>query len=371
MNRIAAAQAATTALNDINADQSRPIDPFEAIESLGLALQFQPLQDLLGVVLPGQPAGVMINSARPASLQRYTAAHEIGHWYLDQDVLAVDTETTVTGHPHDARELNAQTFAAHFLMPLSLVHLTARRYGLRRGAEADPAVVYQMARDMHVSYQAAAYQLVNCHFITTSNRHALLKVRPATIKRSLAAGFALSDRRGDVWTVEDARGAVDLEVFSGDNIVVKLTETPSTGYRWMQEHGEAGSVHELRPAPPPFPRHDPFAVDRTAVADVIALPEPETSTDVLVPLGDEPAPQRSSSGSVRVGNRVTRVVRYAANAPGHDQIELRHVRPLSSQPPIDAIDLHAVVRGAPAVEFRHRLLTAFAREEAEHHERRG
>ena len=371
MSRLAAAQAAGDALNELGVDQSRPIDPFDAIERLGLVLSFKPLDNLLGVVVPGDPGGVLINSARPASLQRYTAAHEIGHWYLDQDVLAVDTETTVAGHPHDARELNTQTFAAHFLMPLSLVHLTARRYGLRRGAEADSAVVYQMARDMHVSYQAAAYQLVNCHFITASNRDALLKVRPATIKRSLAAGFALSDARGDVWTVEDARGAVDLEVFSGDNIVVKLTETPSTGYRWVQEHGETGSVHELRPAPPPFPQHDPFAVDRTPMADVIALPERDTSTEVLVPLGDEPAPQRSSSGPVRIGNRVTRVVRYAANAPGHDHIELRHVRPFSSKPPIDAIDLRAVVRCAPVVEFRHRLLAAFAREEAEHHERRG
>src|SRR5690242_12676849 len=113
MSRIAAVQGAARALNDLHYDQSRPIDPFDAIHALGLELQFRPMKDMLGAILPGAPAGVLINSERPASVQRYTAAHEIAHWYLHQDALAIDLSQQINGTPDDVREQNAQLFASH------------------------------------------------------------------------------------------------------------------------------------------------------------------------------------------------------------------------------------------------------------------
>ena len=135
MTRLSAAQAAGDALNELRLDQSEPIDPFAAIEDAGLELRFRPLEGLLGAVLPGNPGGVLINSARPASLQRYTAAHELGHWYMDQDVLSLDNDDTILGRPHqETREIDAQVFAAHFLMPLELLLPVARRYGMKKGS---------------------------------------------------------------------------------------------------------------------------------------------------------------------------------------------------------------------------------------------
>ena len=104
MSRIAAAQAASDALNELGVDQTSPIDPFRAIEEAGLVLSFKPLRDLLGAILPGEVSGVLINSARPASLQRYTAAHELGHWFLHQDVLRLDTDEMVAGRDRRYRK---------------------------------------------------------------------------------------------------------------------------------------------------------------------------------------------------------------------------------------------------------------------------
>ena len=69
MDNLVAAQAAARALNELGINQTHPIDPFEAIDTLGLELQFRPLRDLLGAIIPGQRPGVLINSARPASVR--------------------------------------------------------------------------------------------------------------------------------------------------------------------------------------------------------------------------------------------------------------------------------------------------------------
>jgi len=373
MSRLAAVQAAGDALNELGVDQREPIDPFAAIERLGLVLSFKPLDDLLGVILPGDPGGVLINSARPAPLQRYTAAHELGHWYLDQDALRLDTEATVVGKQNDNRELDAQTFAAHFLMPLELIYMTAHRYGLRRGVDAEPADVYQVARDMHVSYEAAVRQLTNSKLITVANRSALLRVRPASIKRALADGLALPDPRGDVWLVDEPEDAIALEVSVGDAIVVRLEECPSTGYRWTDEsRDEVGSVHQLRPAPAPFSGDTAFGNAKDAtVADIIPLRTADESSDVLTLLGDTGEDRRPDSGVVLVGSRTTRLVKYGASAPGLEHIHLRHVRPFAPEAALAAINVAAVVRGAPEIEHRRRFLETFAREEAEFGERRG
>ncbi|NSX35172.1 ImmA/IrrE family metallo-endopeptidase [Pseudarthrobacter oxydans] len=369
MSQLKAVQAATTALNELGIDQSEPVDPFEAIEDAGLLLRFQPLKDLLGAVLPGDPGGVLINSARPASLQRYTAAHELGHWYMDQDVLSLDTDEAVFGHPHgEARELDAQVFAAHFLMPLELLYTVARRYGIRRGQAADAEQVYQAARDMHVSYEATVRQLMNTRLISPSNGNQLLKTQPAAIKQRLTGGLRLPNARGDVWIVEHPEDQAEVEAFVGDAILLRLTEYPATGYRWYAEETlTEATIHPFRPAPPPFNGGQAFtdAAPAPGGGEVVPFPAMAEASDVVSLLQDRLVQEPYQAGATAVGGAVTRLVAYTADAPGDEAIQLNHVRPVRPNAPVSRIRVTTHVRGVPEVEFRRRLIAAFARGEAE------
>jgi Zn-dependent peptidase ImmA (M78 family) len=362
--RLAAVQAANNALNQLRLDQSAPIDPFEAIEAAGLELRFRPLKDLLGAVLPGKPGGVLINSDRPAALQRYTAAHELGHWYMDQDVLSIDTDDAVLGqHHHESRERNAQIFAAHFLMPLELLYSTARRYGIKSRTLVSPEQVYQAARDMHVSYEAAVRQLTNTKHLSASNSAILLKTRPAIIKQGLTDGLKLPNARGDVWIVEHPQDHAEVKVFVGDAIVLRLTERPATGYRWCAEERSA-TIHPIRPAPQPFSGGTAFA-DLTPGpgGEIISFPQTDISSEVVTLLLDRVVGESYEAGVTRVGGTVTRLVAYTADSVGEDAIHLNQIRPVRPGAPVDSLRVSTVVRGVPEVEFRKRLLAAFMRDE--------
>lgn len=366
MTRLIAVQAASNALNELGIDQSSPVDPFEAIEDLGLVLAFKPLKDLLGVILPGSPAGVMINSARPATLQRYTAAHELGHWYLHRDSLSLDTQDAVLGnHYNAARELDAQVFAAHFLMPLELLHPTIRRYDIKSGIEAQPDQVYQVARDMHVSYEATVRHLVGTRIITDSNGVRLLKSRPAMIKQRLTGGLQLPDARGDIWILEPRGEQAEIEAFIGDAIMLKLVERPSTGYRWCADSRlQDATVHQL-PEPPFFAGARAFSDDLAHGGELIPFPISAVSSEVISLLGDTVLREPYQKGKTAVGSAVTRVVTYAAEAPGRESIQLSETRPTQAAAPVSHLHISAIVRGKPEFELRQRLLMNFAAEEAD------
>lgn len=364
MARIAAVQGAARALNDLHYDQSRPIDPFDAIYALGLELQFRPMKDLLGAILPGSPAGVLINSERPASVQRYTAAHEIAHWYLHQDALAMDLTQQINGNPDDVREQSAQLFASHFLMPLELFYATAARNGVSKRAKVSPLAAYGLARDMHVSYAAAVHQLSNLHFISGPARKELLQVPPAQLKRLLTDGRRPVNSRGDVWPVDRDSTESALEVFVGDEIVVTLSENPSTGYRWLDtQHAQTAGVRALRLAPAPFDGPGENAAWPPDGNNVIVLPSP--SRPVLELVADSASPTAPASDELpMVGGRISRHLGYSANEPGDGTVQLNYVRPFAPQDPVDTVHVHATVRPMPEQELRDRLIRDFLEHEA-------
>lgn len=360
--RLAAVQAAARAHNDLSIDPSLPVEPFDSIEALGLELQFRPMRNLLGAIVPGNPAGVLINTERPASVQRYTAAHEIGHWYLDQATFALDTEEQIEGHPHEAREQNAQLFASHFLMPLDLVYVTAAKHGLRKGGLASPLAVYEMARDMHVSYTAAVHHLANTRFISANNRDQLLKTRPAQLKRLLTDGRAPTDPRGDIWTV--GGGATDIEVFVGDEVIIALQENPSTGYRWL-DHDQLHAVE-----PRALPRR---SGTRSASPDnvgheqgeLIPLGTTSDPTHVLARVADRSTSAAAASGhEPLVGGPTIRRLGYSAQEAGQESVSLTYARPFEPDHPLDHVTIQVTARALPEQELRSRRIQEFLQEEA-------
>lgn len=367
MDNLVAAQSAARALNEMGIDQSRPIDPFDAIDKLGLELQFHPLQDLLGAIIPGQRPGVLINSARPASVQRYTAAHEIGHWYLDQDQLAIDTEEEIEGAPRQQRERRAQIFASHFLMPLELLHTTAARYGVFKGSAVTPLQAYQIARDMHVSYRAIVFQLGNSNFLSKTARDELLRVRPAKLKVALTHGRRPANTRGDVWTLEQSQSSLPLEVFVGDEVVLGLPERPSTGYRWIEANNWSRPA-AVRRAPAAFQGGNAFSPGSVGTDNVVALRQADTIEPILTKVADDVEFLTAFDPEVRAGAATVRRIAFTATRPGSSLLDIDYRRPFSAAEPVDRVHVDARVRALPEVEERQRRLRQFALDEQQHDE---
>ena len=70
------------------------IDVFAVFQMIGLPVLIRPLKGLLGAYISDPHHGVLITTERPMSIQRWTAAHELGHYILkhkpsldDEDVL--------------------------------------------------------------------------------------------------------------------------------------------------------------------------------------------------------------------------------------------------------------------------------------------
>jgi Zn-dependent peptidase ImmA (M78 family) len=244
-----AVQEADSLLRDLDVNQEAPIDVFQIIDRLGLWLVFNPLKTLLGATVPKGDGGIMLTTERGAAVQRFTAAHEIGHWILDYGQAAFDSEQDIY-HPSGDREVLAQVFASQLLMPPPLMYAACAQHGIDSTKAPTPTAVYLVARDIGASYEAVARQLANLEIIGNTSRDELLKKQPATIKSELCRGHRPTGAV-DVWPLEgvESRGTT-LTVTEGDEVVVLLPENRTTGHRWLTDSELARRALRVRAKPP-------------------------------------------------------------------------------------------------------------------------
>jgi len=134
-----------------------PVDPIALAEDLGIRVQQVPLRaDESGnIVLTRDSTPVIsLNGADSRNRQRFTCAHEIGHYInragQDQESF-VDFRDTLAGLGHDPREIFANQFAAALLMPADEV---------RRRKDSGISTE-EMARTFVTSPQAMTLRLKN------------------------------------------------------------------------------------------------------------------------------------------------------------------------------------------------------------------
>ncbi|MGA6219422.1 ImmA/IrrE family metallo-endopeptidase [Streptomyces umbrinus] len=391
-----ALQAAASLLDELHVDQEKPVDVFQVIEQLGLWLVFQPLDALLGAVLPKGSGGILITTERQPTIQRYTAAHEIGHWELDHNQLAFDTDHDVHSPSANERERLAQWFASYFLMPPPLVHAVASRHGIRRRVDVSPAQAYLAARDMRVSYEAALRQMNNLQVITERQRNTLLQTQPLRAKQDLAYGHRPETGTADVWTLDLHTPHQQVDVLIDDEIVITLPENRSTGYRWLDDNlNDQRAARRARPAPPPllaesgtrtpaesqpvptatrqptdgtvaggslqvvFDAYEPGwapVTSRNAQAVRRHLATADHSGDNLLELAVGDAPVPSIAGAGATGRRW---MALKAQVEGTSTFQLHYAAPFEPRtPPAATFTVEATVQPAPHVRYRRHLLRA-------------
>lgn len=240
----------------ISAEGGR-VDVFGILVSLGVPLIFKPLDGLLGVFMPHPSPGVLITTKRPLSVQRFTGAHELGHFRLEHRP-SLDDETILRRMPfqegadYETQELEADAFAAEFLTPRWLFAEHFRRQGWTADDMGDPRIVYQLSLRIGASYQATCWALQRHRVIGRALRERLLSMRPKVIKREFLNGYEPSDWWGDIWAITECDQGAVIEGSRNDLFLVRLKEQSGAGYLWSFEELEQSGfvvVRDEREAP--------------------------------------------------------------------------------------------------------------------------
>ena len=145
-----------------------PID--EIVASLGISLHYQPLESNVSGVLVrrGDSVRIGVNASHHPNRQRFTIAHELAHHILHPESPTVFVDGAFVhfrgddvSDPEDARELEANVFAASLLMPEA--YLKADLKGKLIDA-FDEAAMKSLANRYQVSPQALTIRLVRLGF---------------------------------------------------------------------------------------------------------------------------------------------------------------------------------------------------------------
>jgi Zn-dependent peptidase ImmA (M78 family) len=213
------------------------VDVFKVIDNHQIDLMFQKLGGLLGAYLRFERPGILVTTERSLAIQRFTAAHELGHAVLKHNA-SVDDDSILTRTPfgskhYDPREVAADTFAAMFLMPEFLINAIAERQKWDYDAIRQPDVIYQMSLRLGVSYEALSRTLVKHGYLQGHESSTLLKVPVKRLKQSLLGPAVVpSDWKCNVWLLTEKDEHTSITAEPKDLFVVKLREMSGAGYLW-------------------------------------------------------------------------------------------------------------------------------------------
>jgi hypothetical protein len=213
------------------------VDVFGAIQTVDLPLLLRPLQGLLGAYLSDPASGVLVTTQRPMSIQRLTAAHELGHFSLRHEP-SLDDESILrrmlmAGQPAgDFQEVEADAFAVAFMMPRWLIGWHADRQGWTVSEFRRPNIIYQLALRIGASYEATCWTLVRHQLIQQSLARELLQTQPRALKVDLLEAYRPQDYRGDVWLLTERDAGTRIDGSRNDLFVLRLEEHSGGGYLW-------------------------------------------------------------------------------------------------------------------------------------------
>ncbi|MBT2234416.1 ImmA/IrrE family metallo-endopeptidase [Nonomuraea sp. NEAU-A123] len=232
---------AAQAHRDLDLDQSRYVDVYQALHRAGLMVICTPMSALFGAYLPaavgsgGRKAGVLLNSHRSVIDQRHSAAHELGHHVFGHGECVSEGSQVFEDNDPGAwpvREKEAEAFAAWFLMP----RVATRKVIAALGVEAitRPDEVYQIGLHLGTSYQGTLRHLASLKLISSANARSWARL-PRGKVRARAVGRAASSPGNDIWVLGPAAHGATLHVRPGDRLVVSLSSTTDSAAETLSQ----------------------------------------------------------------------------------------------------------------------------------------
>lgn len=235
-------------------NQGGSVDIFNAALELELPLLLRPLDGLLGAYIPTPIPGVLVTTERPLAIQRFTAAHEVGHFRMghqpsldDENILRRLTSSfSGMAFGPNLQEVEANAFAAAFLMPQWLIQMHCYQQGWLLGDLSKPNIAYQLALRLGASYEATSWTLQRYRLIDASAANALRDVQPRSIKVQLLQEYQPSDYRGDVWALTERDAGTTIAGSRSDLFVLRLNEHSGGGYLWNMDQLKASGFAVVR-----------------------------------------------------------------------------------------------------------------------------
>jgi len=152
-----------------------PVAVDAVAQTYNVTIQRQVLEEEVSgiLVIKGERAVIAVNGNHHPNRQRFTIAHELGHYLLHREASSVFIDAT-TVFFRDQRssegtkwqEVEANSFAAELLMPtIALTEVLRDQVGEHLLDELDDAVIRRLAAHFGVSIQALTVRLVRLGFI--------------------------------------------------------------------------------------------------------------------------------------------------------------------------------------------------------------
>ena len=216
------------------------IDVFEAIGELDIPLVFKPLTSALGYCLPAPLRGILVTTRRSLHIQRFTAAHELGHAIMehrgsiDQEILERGPFVPTNGR--DLQEVAADAFAAEFLLPRWLYkhHIQSQGWNVNSHLR-NPDIVYQLSLRVGASYEATCWGLVSHQILPQVETDILRKVPVAQLKSRLGGDFKPGNSWADVWRLTLKDDGKQISGNPDDLLRIELEEAAGSGHQWQIE----------------------------------------------------------------------------------------------------------------------------------------
>lgn len=331
---------ATRLLTRSGAQLTQQIDVFTLIRDSNVVLRFMELDRLLGAFVPGANPGIIVNSRLPSDLQRYTAAHELGHFVLHSEAFALDGTSEVEGRTPDNLEAEAQLFASHLLMPLPLVSRAARDVGIRKEVAPTADQIYAIAGIMGVSYSASLVQLRNFGIVSYRHGLGLQDTRPVSVQVQRTFGERIADPGTHVWSRDEVAAGKLNDLYVGDLVAVDLPENRTTGFRWFLGGIDAGGGDSLVELDGP---QSLTALDRFQFGD-------RAAGEIT-----QAGPTGAVAGPV-VGSGGRRQMLIRANTEGEWKVTLSYAPVHRQGSPVDSVVLEGRLHLRPSQEQRRVLL---------------
>lgn len=163
-----------------------PVPVFALISKMGIELRFTGMGELAGALLlpqQGRPAGILVNSDQPFERQRFSAAHELGHFVLNHQPPPGGTFVSFLGRRFDPVEVDADTFAAELLTPTELLMVKLTEVAERPVEEA----VYLLSQTFAVSFQAMTLRLSKLGALRPEQTMKLEATKPGEIAKKVSS----------------------------------------------------------------------------------------------------------------------------------------------------------------------------------------
>ncbi len=148
-----------------------PVPVDQIARRLGVILSFEPFDgedDISGILYrDGDTKIIGINSAHPDTRQRFSIAHELGHFVLHKKDLFVDKVVRVnfrdetSSQAVDIEEIAANAFAAELLMPREFIRTEMKRLLKKKSVIEKDGLIEPLSRIFKVSPQAMEYRFIN------------------------------------------------------------------------------------------------------------------------------------------------------------------------------------------------------------------